>query len=132
MKMEKIEIKYGKCENLPKEIIEKYNLDKNGYYEATYRNEAHEYGLKENLESAGFEVLSEQINLSRDNKFFEHKKGDKVYYIEDIENIIKLKQKERDLYFLVLLKKEGCNSIRLQYWRDLLSLENNSETGDKK
>ena len=47
-------------------------------------------GLKDNLKDSGFDVITKNVVLKRGKKHYQHIPGEKVYYIEDIENIINL------------------------------------------
>ena len=84
-------IKYGDSKDLPKEIREEFGLDDKGLYKEITGEEAHIVeGVKTNLEDAGFDIINEQVHLKRNGKIYVHQKGEKVYYIEDIKNILKL------------------------------------------
>lgn len=87
-------IEYGNTDELPKEIKEIFNLENGKIYIAKEYGQAHEEGLKSSIETAAFEVLNDKLYLKRDNKFYGHQKEEKVFYIEDIENIIKENKKE--------------------------------------
>lgn len=101
-------IKYGNVNNLPEKVKKEINLH-GDLYKCNIGEQAHiEAGLKNTLEKAGFEVLSDEIHLKRDGKLYGHQEGEKIYYIEDIENIIKLKQKERDKFWIEKFDKYSC------------------------